>query len=281
MPSTILKYKVATHKLLTAVKNFTNEVRGVYPYHGNKYNCPVCDANLKYFKGISYDYIKKLEDNAFVYPFFMLETSTIYNFACPHCNATDRDRLYAIYINKKLTESKPAHKLALIDFAPQNGLSVFLKKHPQINYRSADLYMENVDDKVDITDMKIYKNNTFDFFICSHVLEHVKDDKKAISELYRILKPGGSGIAMAPIMLSLNETLEEDNITSEQDRWKYYMQDDHVRLYSKKGFINKLKEGGFVVNQYDINYFGKETFAKHGIQERSVLYIVEAPKNKD
>ena len=278
--STILKYKIAAYKLFTAFKNFFNELRGVFPYHGNVYNCPVCNTNLKYFSPIGADYLKHLEDNAFAYPFFMLETSTIYNFACPHCNANDRDRLYALYIQKKLSESKDGSKLSLVDFAPQLGLSAFLKKNAKLNYRSADLYMQDVDDKVDITDMKPYRNNTFDIFICSHVLEHVKDDKQAISELYRILKPGGWGIAMVPIMLAIEDTFEDDSIVTDHDKWKYYMQDDHVRLYSKKGFVKQLESGGFIVHQYGADYFGIDSFKKHGIQERSVLYVVQVPDTK-
>src|ERR1035437_5376293 len=152
---TILKYKIATHKLFTAFKIFFNEIRGVFPYHGSKYNCPVCNTNLKYFLSIGSDYLKHLEDNAFAYPFFMLETSNISNFGCPHCKANDRDRLYALYIKKQLSESKDTGKLNLVDFAPQHGLSSFLKKNAKLNYRSADLYMKDVDDKVDITDMKL------------------------------------------------------------------------------------------------------------------------------
>ena len=276
----LLKYKVATYKLLTAFKHFFNELKGVHPYTGNKFHCPACNSNLKYFNGISFEYIKHLEDNAFVHPFFMLETSNISNYGCPHCRATDRDRLYALYIQRYLSERKNGTVLNILDFAPGPGLSGFLKRNKEINYRSADLYMKEADDKVDISDMHIYKDNSFDVFICSHVLEYVKNDKKAVGELYRVLKPGGWGIAMVPIMLSIEETFEDPSIVTEADQWKYNMQNGHLRLYSKKGFIQLFEEGGFIVNQLDASYFGMDTFVKHGVQERSVLYIVQVPETK-
>jgi predicted SAM-dependent methyltransferase len=123
--------------------------------------------------------------------------------------------------------------------------------------------------------MNIYEDNTFDFFICSHVLEHIQNDIKAMSELYRVLKPGGKCIAMVPIALSLEEDYENPEITTAEGRWKHFGQDDHVRMYSKSGFVNKLASTGFLVHQLDVNFFGYEIFDKHGIHPRSVLYVVE------
>jgi hypothetical protein len=54
-------------------------------------------------------------------------------------------------------------------------------------------------------------------------------------------------------------------------------QEDHVRLYSKKGFVSRLSDAGFVVNQYGADFFGIETFRKHGVADRAVLYVVEKP----
>jgi ubiquinone/menaquinone biosynthesis C-methylase UbiE len=117
------------------------------------------------------------------------------------------DRLYAMYFDKVLAKTPGNVKLKLLDIAP-SGLEGFLRNAPAIEYRSADLYKEGVDDKVDITDMNIYENERFDIFVCSHVLEHVKEAKTAMKELYRVLKRGGWGIAMVPIALNLTETLE-------------------------------------------------------------------------
>ena len=122
--------------------------------------------------------------------------------------------------------------------------------------------------------MKIYKNNSIDMFLCTHVLEHVTDDLKAMKELYRILKTGGWGIIMVPILLSINRISENPSITSEHDRWRYFGQSDHVRMYSKKGFLQRLSKAGFKIEQLGIAYFGTDVFKRNGISPKSILYVV-------
>jgi len=135
--------------------------------------------------------------------------------------------------------------------------------------------LDGVDDIVDIVDMKLYNDNQFDFFICSHVLEHVSDDRKALCELYRILKPQGLGILMVPIILGLAEIDEDPSIKDESERWRRFGQHDHVRLYSKNGFIRRVRETGFFIHQYGKEYFGEMLFAQSGITNQSILYVVE------
>ena len=104
-------------------------------------------------------------------------------------------------MRKMLEKSLFANSFDLLDIAPNSSLKKFLLGLPGIRYQSADKYMEGVDLVVDIQDMGEVPSNAYDVFICSHVLEHVDDDKKALSELFRILKPGGFGILMVPIIL--------------------------------------------------------------------------------
>ncbi len=274
-------FNIALYHLIEATKVFFKEVRGIYPYTGDKYHCPVCNSNLKYFNGISHEkYLKNLEDNAFMHPFFLLETSSIVNFACPSCGATDRDRLFVLYFNKILSEYKGTEKLKLLEFGPQKGLAVYFRNQEKLSYRTADLMLKNVDDNVDITDMKIYADNTYDIFICSHILEHVPADRKALAELYRVTKPGGWGIIMVPLILSLEKTYENDAVTTDGERWHHFMQDDHCRQYAKSDFVQKIEDQGFILHQLDAKYFGLNAFEKNGIQSRSVLYIAEVPAKK-
>lgn len=236
--------------------------------------CSVCENNVQKFERLPDYYIQKLDEAGYIHP-HLGETMNILGYSCPVCGAADRDRLYALFMNK----SKHIHNnsdFKFLDIAPSMALQKFIKKnYPKINYRSADLMMENVDDKVDLTNMQLYENDRFNFLICSHVLEHVVNDTLAIKELYRVLKPGGSGIVMVPILLTLTEDYENQDAQTPIERWKHYGQDDHVRMYSKPGFIKKLENTGFVVNQYGMDYFSEELFAKNGIHSRSVLYIVE------
>lgn len=168
----------------------------------------------------------------------------------------------------------------LVDFAPAKPLSNFIRNYIRqnrvnIRYITSDLSMTGVDIIADICDMPVFQTGFADFFICSHVLEHVADDKKAMAELYRILKPGGQGILMVPINLKAVEIDEDPAVTDIGERWRRFGQDDHVREYSKTGFLTRLRETGFVVHSYGAHSFGRFAFWRHGISLKSVLYLVE------
>lgn len=262
--------------------------------------CPVCMSVIKNFVPISKFYTDNLDKYGFRYTFNDFETLNANAYSCPKCNSSDRDRLYAVYIKSKFSNHEYIEKLnnfdlsktnfiskiikrifplrykyksiKLVDFAPSNPLSNYIKDLNIFDYKTADLYMKNVDNIINIEDMK-YESNSFDYFICSHVLEHV-DDQKALNELYRILKTGGWGILMTPICLAIDKTLENIDDGSEEQRWSFYGQNDHLRLYSKSGFLSKVKNVGFIIEELNINYFGKNTFNMFGINNKSVLYIV-------
>ncbi len=243
-------------------------------YYGDRYLCPVCETNLAFFLPVDNDYLALLDKYEYNYSLFHDETFNMLQYSCPACRASDRDRLYAMYFLERTKGTDPNRKLNFKDFAPSE-VSFFYKKFPFLNYRSADLFIEGVDDKVDIRDMAIYKNDTIDIFLCSHVLEHIDDDRRAMSELFRIMKPGGWGIAMVPILAYQEHIIEDLPITSEAERWRFYGQGDHVRYYNRSGFVQRLEGAGFKVNLLGVDYFGAEKFEKHGIHPRSILYIVE------
>jgi ubiquinone/menaquinone biosynthesis C-methylase UbiE len=106
------------------------------------------------------------------------------------------------------------------------------------------------------------------------VLEHVEDDRKALAELFRILKPEGWGIIMVPINLAVSEIDEDPAVTDEAERWRRFGQFDHVRRYSKQGFLHRVQSAGFAVDQLGVDFFSKEVFHRSGISSTSVLYIV-------
>ena len=239
-----------------------------------KLRCPVCNSSVPKFKMIGEEYLRQFEASLFPHSLFAFETLNILGYSCPYCDASDRTRLYKLYFDRYLADN-PNNRIDLLDFAPDPKLTSQLKIKPTVNYRSADISGNKVDDKVDITAMTAYQDNSFDFIICSHVLEHVADDLKAMKELYRVLKPGGKAIVMVPILLTINDIDEDEKVVSQTERLTRFGQDDHVRLYSKNGFVSRLCKSGFLVNQYGSDFFGVETFYKHGISERSVLYVAE------
>jgi SAM-dependent methyltransferase len=242
-----------------------------------KYFCPVCNKKIHRFLPLPDFYKENLEKHGYAYSFDDAETLNYKAYSCPHCSASDRDRLYALYISKYLKEYKVSN-ISMLEIAPSRPLTENLKNTGKITLRTADLMMQGVDDCIDITNMTCYGDGAFDSFICSHVLEHVPDDLKAMRELYRILKPGGWGILMVPIPLTLDHIDEDPLLDDVGERWRRFGQDDHVRMYSKNGFVERAEAAGFTVRQYGQEYFGLDTFKTHGISEKSVLYVVEKPR---
>ncbi|WP_172827126.1 class I SAM-dependent methyltransferase [Mycobacterium asiaticum] len=189
------------------------------------------------------------------------------------CGSTDRDRLYKLYIDSFLP---PGPRRRVVEFAPSTPLAAFLQSRDDLHYRTADLMMDGVDDIVDIVDMPTYSDASVDFFLCSHVLEHVSDDARALDELYRILTPGGRGIIMTPV--TPEGSFDEDPaVTDEGERWRRFAQGDHLRLYDRATLCSRIRQSGFELSALDSHTFGEEMFARHAIAPGSVLYVVQKP----
>ena len=239
-----------------------------------KYFCPVCQNKVKSFIPL----IKKYRGKVVIhskeyYPYKDCETLNAEAYSCPYCSASDRERLYILFLKKFIL--KQTQKLKIIHFAPEKALEHFLRKLKSNEYRTADLFMKDVDDIADLTDLHIYSENSFDLLICSHILEHIPSDTQAMQELYRILEPGGKGIIMVPILEKLSQVYEDLNIITDEERLLHFGQEDHIRMYNQKGFIQRLEEVGFKVTLYTINQFSDTDFTINGISKKSVLYIVE------
>ncbi|CAG1023204.1 hypothetical protein DOJK_02168 [Patescibacteria group bacterium] len=234
--------------------------------------CPLCDSHPTDFLPLPDYYPTMWQRHQFPYSNDW-EMTPLDTYSCPNCGASDRERLYAFWIKQYIQQKHFTNNVRLIHFAPEISLANWLKKSATFNYSSADLFMPEADFKVDITAMP-FENESIDFFICSHVLEHVDSDDKAMRELYRILKTNGCGILMVPIIVGLTNTLEDINITDEAERWRLFGQDDHVRLYAHDDYIKKLQKHGFIVEQLNQDYFGASVFQSLGLKSTSILYIV-------
>jgi len=245
-------------------------------YLGSELTCPVCGAGLRAFKPVWRSYLRNMAAFGYVHPLSAIETLNLAAYSCPACDASDRERLYALYFDRVMPSLDPSRTYQLLEFAPSpgRGLQKKLQAYPFIAYRSADLVLRTVDDQLDITDMRSYPDAAVDFFLCSHVLEHVPEDRKAMRELHRILKLGGFGIVMVPLVHGIEETQEDPAIDTPALRWKYYGLGDHIRQYGRRDFLRRLEGAGFRVERLGIDYFGKDAFVRAGIAEDSVLYVV-------
>ena len=118
-----------------------------------------------------------------IHPAESMETLNLEAFTCPRCDAFDRDRLTAIYLENAFRHFDRNRTYRLLEFAPGDALRKKLKSLPFIAYRSADLSRKTVDECVDMTDMADYADGSLDVILCSHILEHIPDDRKAMREL--------------------------------------------------------------------------------------------------
>lgn len=242
-------------------------------YRGTLYRCPICDVRLRAFKPIWRSFWTDYQQYEFIRSPFAMETFNAGAFSCPACDAYDRERLTALYLDRAFQAFDPKRRYRLVEFAPAHALDRMIKRHRFIEYRSADLMRNDVDDRVDITSCP-YADGSVDVFLCSHVLEHIADDRKAMRELHRILAPGGFGILLVPIFPAIDETHEDPKIDTLEQRWKYFGGGDHMRQYGKRDFVDRLAAAGFAVDQVGMDYFGREAFREAGIAEDSVLYVV-------
>lgn len=139
-----------------------------------------------------------------------------------------------------------------------------------LDYISADLNSPMAMVKMDITNI-LYEDNSFDVILCSHVLEHVVDDRKAMRELFRVLKPGGWGILQVPILR--DKTFEDPSIVSPEDRERIFGQKDHVRIYGRD-YKDRLEEAGFTVKVDGyVRELGDDKIKKHGLSEDQDIYF--------
>ena len=146
---------------------------------------------------------------------------------CPVCGSIDRNR-YVYHIIKCYTNLLDGRNHSVLHFAPE-GFAEEIKEICGEDYITVDIAPGRADVVANITDLQ-FSDEQFEYIICNHVMEHVVDDKKGFEELERVLKPEGTLIFSVPVLWD-RETLEDENIQSEEDRKKYYGQEDHVQEF--------------------------------------------------
>lgn len=199
---------------------------------------------------------------------------------CTNCNSLERHRLFFLALLKDYNDLISSN-IKLLHFAPEISFYKKFNSMPNIDYYPVDINSERfekkntpVRDEVNIENIP-YDNNTFEFIICAHVLEHVSDDIKAMSELYRVLKKDCICFISVPLSQKY-ETLENPEYNTPELRLKYYHQEDHVRLY---GFDiqERLESVGFKVKKYTVkDLISNEKYKKiYGIGPGFTLFVCE------
>ena len=147
---------------------------------------------------------------------------------CPRCGSLERHRLLWLYLTQEKDLLAPPTRL--LHFAPEPGIGERLQARPGLDYLSADLNAPPAMVEMDVQAIPA-DDASFDAVICNHVLEHVPDDRQAMREILRVLKPGGWAIIGVPLQQSRDVTFEDPAITSPAERERVYGQFDHVRIY--------------------------------------------------
>jgi SAM-dependent methyltransferase len=249
-------------KLRSPIKRTINRVR----YAGSNVHCPICDASFSRFVpyGLHFPVLEELS----------VVGGGLREYACcPGCGSTDRERLVWMYL---LHELNINHKQwRILHVAPEKSLFNKLSKINSLDILTADISGRNVMVKMDITNIDI-DTSQFDLIICNHVLEHIIDDRKAMAELYRVLKPGGVAILQVPMSTKLKETFEDESVTSELDRERVFGQKDHVRIYAPD-YTERLASVGFKVELFKwwtagADYSGSDN--SYGLLNDETLFAV-------
>lgn len=164
---------------------------------------------------------------------------------CPFCSSMPRHRILALWGK---AHKQYLRKADILYFAPGGSERMWLKRN-HVSCVTADLYSEAVDLKLDIQDTGL-PDESYDVIVCNHVLEHVDDFRKALKEMYRILRSGGSFICSFPMDTNM-ELLDEDPcVQTEEERVRRFGQNDHQRVFGIKA-DRFLTEAGFEVERID------------------------------
>ena len=198
-------------------------------YRGTGYTDPIDGKSYRSF--LPYGYGKQRE-----------------NVLAPGTLSLERHRLLWLFLKEHTSFfTKP---LKVLHFAPEQAFYNRFKALKHLDYTTTDLNSPLADVKADICNLP-FADNSFDVILCNHVLEHIPDDRKAMEELYRVMKPGGWGIFQIPQDLTRQTTFEDDSITDPVERARIFGQYDHVRVYGRD-YFDKLRAVGFKVREDDL-----------------------------
>ena len=175
------------------------------------------------------------------------------NALCPGTLSLERHRLLWLYLERETNFIDNAIKV--LHVAPEQVFYQKFKTFTHWEYTTTDLYSPLAEIKADLCELP-FQDNYYDLILCNHVLEHIPEDQKAMQEMYRVLKPGGTLIAQVPLEENRTQTFEDNSITDKATRTEIFGQYDHVRIYGTD-YYTRLESVGF--DSHAIDFLKKLT----------------------
>ena len=193
-------------------------------YGGRSFECPCCGGRFRTF----------LPGGVHPRP----------NASCPSCQSLERHRLVLLYLRQETDLFRGG--LRFLDVAPIPPLERVFRRIRGLRYVTLDLEAPAVAVRADLMELP-FRDASFDAVLCSHVLEHVRDDRRAMREVLRVLAPGGWALLQSPVDEARAATFEDPAAHSPQERERLFGQADHVRVYGRD-YADRLREAGFAVS---------------------------------
>lgn len=267
----ILKRLNLYHPLQSAYRSGLSFIANQYlklvysKFKGNGFQCNFCGVSYKKFvpEHPAPDIERAIYDNNVIAGFGE-------NVYCPNCLSKNRERLVKAVLQTYLSiEGKK-----ILHFSPEKHLSRFINKTARVT--SVDVapgFYYNIDKSIQYADATNlpFANNSFDILIANHILEHIPEDKTAMKEMFRVLDAKGLAILQVPYSETLHVTLEDPGINDPARQAALYGQKDHVRIYTKADYMQRLQQAGFhvIVLTPDV----LTPFRIHAIQENESVFL--------
>ena len=187
---------------------------------------------------------------------------------CLNCGSRERHRLLHLWITEGGGDKLEGKRI--LHFAPEKAFMARMRGNAL--YETADLMQAGVTHQVDIVDTKL-PAETYDVVMANHVLEHIPDDRAAMRELFRLLKPGGIALLSVPLNASRQETYENPAVSGNAARWAHFSAHDHLRYYGMD-FADRLAAVGFAVETFRVS---PEDEVKYALLRDEWIYVARKP----
>jgi SAM-dependent methyltransferase len=195
---------------------------------------------------------------------------------CPGCGSLMRHRALLLLLRERF--GFPGRGGRVLHVGPARAVSTWLDAHEQLEYVSVDLDSPVAKVHADATQLP-FEDESFDFAMCVHVLEHIPDDRKALGEFFRVLRPGAQAIFQVPPS-DLETTREDfDVITDPGERERLFGQYDHVRLCGAD-YPQRIAEAGFEVTREDfVAGLDEAARRRHGLRTGEPFDLCVKPES--